>query len=738
MEGIPHVVGGLVEVSVGRKDLLFAKQVSGDPSDVYNSLKVLRHEFFAFPPPDMFEHNCEFDRVLEESRPTFWGFHPDVIDQEVDGYAAQTKRFEGLMEEHHAEFDLIYKSFLAIKEQLTHWNYERERVITSAYALKPKTGPVARAKRLDEIAAEELPLMKQLEVVKPALEEIIMRGRRRIAHALKQDLRAPRAIDDRRTRAGQRIMVEEQEKELGVAGATIGVRCTPQQQSVETCTAILRYTRLVVDERLELFDEPDDLHKAKAEKVCKQALTGASTPVDRAPNIDTVITAIPDWFTILDAKGTVPLYGDTPLARFKELIQSMANSSWAARDEQWEDEARPDRNSWRKEYHEPHSSWPNAKQRSRGGWWLCRSGPDASAAERNCKLCHVATPAQRPRRTSTATHQHILDEVEKAMTEANKRDRLMLKYQLQQERQDLDGYWQQREWSRSGGGADLDQVLHDRGVNELNYRPSIERSQSWQPQGAVSQTQKVHDTLAGLADGIGRIELSQSLPSELQAPISGKQIETQNNTHTAHRQEGKSQHPELLHGHMSEDVASRAEPAQRPQRRAVPQFDELLYGVQVNGSHYPQAAGISQPTQTLTVSARGHPLVSGENASPQPNLSPRPHNVASTPRIHPLLSGGQIGRVPSSPVADPAQLSHYLGGVPQVKPSFHTESQGLTQTVPPVSLHRYNSSQVHDLLHGRQSAKDVSPGQATSSQLRSALLRPGQKSNKDKRVSWKY
>jgi len=748
MEGIPHVVGGLVEASVGRKDLLFAKQVPGDPSDVYNSLKVLRHEFFAFPPPDMIEHNRAFERVLEESRPTFWGFHPDIIDQELDGYAAQTKRFEGLMEEHEAEFDLIYKSFSAIKEQLTHLNYERERVITSAYAPKPKLGPMARRKRLDEIAAEEFPLVRELEVVQPALQEIIMRGRRKIAHALKQDLRAPKAIDDRRTRAGQRIIVEEREKELGVAGATIGVRCTPQQQSVEACAAILRYTRLVVDERMELFDEPDELHKARAEKVAKRILTGESTPVNRTPNIDTVITTIPDWFTILDAKGTVPLYGETPLARFKELTNSMAHSSWAARDEQWDEEARPDRNSWRKEYHEPHRSWPNAKQRSRGGWWLCRSGPDASAAERNCKLCHTrdATAAQRPRRTSAATHKHILDEVEKAMAEANKRDRLMLKYQLQQEREDLNRYWQQREWSRSGGGADLNQVLHDRGVNELNYRPSIGRSQSWQPQGAVSKAQEGHGTLAGLANGIGRIELSQSLPAELQEPFSGKQVEAQNSAHKAHDQEDGRQDHELLHGHMSGTFASQAGPSQSPQRRPASRFDELLYGAQVSGNHFPHTAGISQPTQHLASPNRGYPLLSGrhvgESTSPQAGLSRPPRNSSGTPRVHPLLSGGHFGGIPSSPAADPAQLSHYLGGVPQV-PSLlsggQPNSQGFSQTAPPVSLHRFHSSQAHDLLHGRQSANEASsPAQAGSSQLRPVLLRPGQKSGKEKRVSWQY
>jgi hypothetical protein len=332
------------------------------------------------------------------------------------------------------------------------------------------------------------------------------------------------------------------------------------------------------------------------------------------------------------------------------------------------------------------------------------------------------------------------------MAEANKRDRLMLKYQLQQEREDLNRYWQQREWSRSGGGADLNQVLHDRGVNELNYRPSIGRSQSWQPQGAVSKAQEGHGTLAGLANGIGRIELSQSLPAELQEPFSGKQVEAQNSAHKAHDQEDGRQDHELLHGHMSGTFASQAGPSQSPQRRPASRFDELLYGAQVSGNHFPHTAGISQPTQHLASPNRGYPLLSGrhvgESTSPQAGLSRPPRNSSGTPRVHPLLSGGHFGGIPSSPAADPAQLSHYLGGVPQV-PSLlsggQPNSQGFSQTAPPVSLHRFHSSQAHDLLHGRQSANEASsPAQAGSSQLRPVLLRPGQKSGKEKRVSWQY
>jgi hypothetical protein len=72
-------------------------------------------------------------------------------------------------------------------------------------------------------------------------------------------------------------------------------------------------------------------------------------------------------------------------------------------------------------------------------------------------------------------YQRILNEIESAMAEANKRDRSRLKHQLQQEREAIDRYWQQREWGRSGGGVDISEVMHSRDVNDLNNRPSARR-----------------------------------------------------------------------------------------------------------------------------------------------------------------------------------------------------------------------------------------------------------------------
>ncbi len=52
---------------------------------------------------------------------------------------------------------------------------------------------------------------------------------------------------------------------------------------------------------------------------------------------------------------------------------------------------------WDKEYHEEHKKWRAIGHRT-GGWWKCRSGPEATYAENNCTKCHVQPNTSRPAR----------------------------------------------------------------------------------------------------------------------------------------------------------------------------------------------------------------------------------------------------------------------------------------------------------------------------------------------------
>jgi hypothetical protein len=271
----------------------------------------------------------------------------------------------------------------------------------------------------------------------------------------------------------------------------IGLEGTLKEQNHTTHTAILRFSKHVVDESLKEFDDEEKWHKSVN-----------SGPTNRPSNLDTVAPTVPEWFTILDARGPNALYaGATREERFKSLLEVMGALPHSAREDQYADESRPERHTWNKEYHEPNDAWPKAIQRAKGGWWACGSGPDASSAERNCQLCHHQRVVNEPVSASSPSmadlYQRILDEIESAMAEANKKDQSWLKHKLQQEREAIDRYWQEREWCRSGGGVHISEVLHSRDVNDLNYRPSAGRSELWQGSDAVAQPQEPLGKQAG-------------------------------------------------------------------------------------------------------------------------------------------------------------------------------------------------------------------------------------------------
>jgi hypothetical protein len=792
MRGVPHVMGGLVEVSIGRKDILFGKQLQGDSTCPYNTYKVERHPFFSFPPPDMIENNREFDMELEENRPIFEPLDQDIVDGQINGFAAQTELFIKVMAAHQAEFDTLYNRFLSQKAELKRLNDLRQRGITGELARPPIMDARARAKLFSDVTEAKIPVIKEMEVTRRELKEVIIRGRVKISRGLRRDLRAPDMIDEKRARALQRITIEEQATDLGMAGVMIGLRGGLNEQTHSTQTTIQRYTQHVVDERLKEFDQLDDSHKPDK-----------SVPAKPPSNVDTVITTVPQWFTILDAKGTVDLSRATPLDRYKELLHVVGNVSAAAREEEWLDESRPYRHSWDKEYHEPNPNWSNELQRSRGGWWRCRSDPDAPPAERYCSRCHRGdqpAPAKTKQvQSAKERYQHIVAEIDAAKAEAMKRDELTVKYQLQQERQDIDEYWQRREWIRSGGGVDITEVLHGRSVNELNYRSSAGRSQSWQQEVVKSQS--------GELLNIDKTSTQKTPPRETTARKSSPQHTSPQEAATrkilpeeTHSQKAEpmsssprgSQFHELLSSGQPNSGYSRAPGNSRSSQRFQDSgFYESLSGKQVNSS--PPQAAIPSPSPRRLWGAPGfHELLSGrqfdspsppekkshhtvrrQNSSRQNELflamlnrsppqvesgyvsPPQPIRRSTSSQAHEVLPGMKLNRSPPqfAPQVAPPQSSldreistevrEFLQGMqlnktPPTQVVAPARVPPPAQIAPPSTLHRHNSSQAHDLIHGRQPAETTTTSghSGRPRELRSSMSRPGNKRKPQKRVSW--
>ncbi|KAK3306666.1 uncharacterized protein B0T15DRAFT_372950, partial [Chaetomium strumarium] len=471
MKGVGiHVLGGLVEETVGCIGSLFARQVPGDDvSAPYGRWKIKRHHYMTWPQPDFGPWNKEFDEWLESLRTIFEPWEEQFIESLVGGYAEETTRFRSMIEDHLEELGAVYESLVSIQKDLADLNVTREAALSDEL-LRPANQQLKWAQRtkvLGMVAKNEEQLTNRLKLVKRDLRKIIHRGCSKLEDVLVYDFGRGTAVDAYLSREVLKKEAEEEFTELVISGAMIGLRGRFKDQDEHTRNVILEHTKLAVEEMMKRFGQPYKPSKF----------------FPLTPNLDTLITNVPEWFFLLERKGTVKLHGASAMERYKELVQVLGRTSAMAGDEQRAAEELP-KKPFTKEFHNPHPGWPSYKQRTVGGWWTCRSGPGASRAEIRCKLCHPEGSAGQATETiiypsAADEHKHILAEIEEAMAEANQKDRLRLKHQLQQDKQNYDTYWQQREWRRSGGGVKLHELLYGMGVNELNHRPGIERSRSW-------------------------------------------------------------------------------------------------------------------------------------------------------------------------------------------------------------------------------------------------------------------
>ncbi|KAI1470822.1 uncharacterized protein F4812DRAFT_280166 [Daldinia caldariorum] len=137
---------------------------------------------------------------------------------------------------------------------------------------------------------------------------------------------------------------------------------------------------------------------------------------------------IPEWFDHF----TMPLKGQDREAKWNDLTNRIYTLETKIR-YSTDDEVSGTRGSaaWDKKWHEPNNQWAFPHQRKHGGWWKCRSGPDAPQAEARCRFCHYhdfktdtpeppPSPSKRSAREQLAELQGAIDE---AMAVVGERDK---------------------------------------------------------------------------------------------------------------------------------------------------------------------------------------------------------------------------------------------------------------------------------------------------------------------------
>ncbi len=92
----------------------------------------------------------------------------------------------------------------------------------------------------------------------------------------------------------------------------------------------------------------------------------------------------PKWFGLFDIENHIPLRAARPADRFEELINLLGRLE--TRIYRGSTVNRAAKRFW----HNPNPGWPSELWKKKGGWFRCRSGDEATAAERSCPIC----PAQ--------------------------------------------------------------------------------------------------------------------------------------------------------------------------------------------------------------------------------------------------------------------------------------------------------------------------------------------------------
>ncbi|XDG09626.1 hypothetical protein ABKA04_009241 [Annulohypoxylon sp. FPYF3050] len=120
---------------------------------------------------------------------------------------------------------------------------------------------------------------------------------------------------------------------------------------------------------------------------------------------------IPEWFSHLK----IPVRGrglQTRWANFLELFSTL--------DKGRKIEEKP---KWDKVWHEPDPKWQFEFRRKSGGWWRCRSGPDAPKVEAECRPCRKASEPSTQSPSLEERYREIMDAINEAMGEVAEKDK---------------------------------------------------------------------------------------------------------------------------------------------------------------------------------------------------------------------------------------------------------------------------------------------------------------------------
>ncbi|KAK4217815.1 hypothetical protein QBC37DRAFT_33206 [Rhypophila decipiens] len=426
------------------------------PTDEFN---WARHAdvsgFFKYPPADletMEQAIKEADELSVHHETTLKGLETE-LDEFLDGHTQYSQAFKRFFDQHNArvkqlrdERHLKAQTLLQLEaniesgfERIQKWpGAENPQAIrdTLRFATTMKAKVDAELKEIDQQLKNKTTLANEI------LEQNLL-----------VDFNPFKLIEDQRKRADEAEILKE------------------RQEWAAWMVTLWRVKHGSTDFRKCAWMWHDVAAENMYPKMMPTYPTGpvTATPRDHAPLRIPSQTQheikIPRWFAVLDASGRIGLEGETPEARYQDLVAALQDLENAREIE--ESEGPAEQKTFQKEWHEANPSWPWPNRQKRGGWWTCRSGPDASEAEQKCSVCHKAAASQvngvqprtrpgppprrqtgkalkeqaktdktdNPRLCAGEGHKKLLAEIEKAMDKCNEQDKMALRARMEQQRQ---------------------------------------------------------------------------------------------------------------------------------------------------------------------------------------------------------------------------------------------------------------------------------------------------------------
>ncbi|KAK0718246.1 hypothetical protein B0T26DRAFT_676434 [Lasiosphaeria miniovina] len=380
----------------------------------------------AFPPADMAEDNRRFSEYWNctFTAPIVQGFDFAQLGEFQSAYAEDCQPLNLKMQAEQKKIDVLVQNVCYKRQIIRQLQAE---YLSASMKMRRGMGEErtpAEERFLYRFVAEEMRVESDIRVLEREIKAIMRQVAKEREESLLCEFDPAARLATIREKAAEKIAEEED----------------------------LDWMKLMVGRMVgKNLEEPESGRPLRPHRAYNPRSTKSATGWNPNPSLDSTMqkisgngredaVAVPEWFKILDSRDKIELSAQGQVARFKELLALLTNSSQKIREGQGHVVPKKPFN---KHWHEPNEGWPYKHWQKHGGWWICRNGDNASLAENQCQPCRqrrqqdeASANNKRINKTMSPAAQYdgIMAEIQKAMDPAAEMAKAIAMERLKSER----------------------------------------------------------------------------------------------------------------------------------------------------------------------------------------------------------------------------------------------------------------------------------------------------------------